>query len=67
MTMTPSEKAETIQTLQRALNIVQQIETATPCCRCDNWTGDNDCSKWGDVPEDVRPGGCPDFVDTVPF
>lgn len=68
--MTPPQKAEKVRALERALEVMRAMPTATPCSKCDLLSKDETglCTFWRSVvPPDHRASGCENWVELVPF
>lgn len=67
LTITPNKKEEMLATLHRAVSIVEQLQTVTPCSLCD-YDENGFCHKWGErPPEEFRAKGCPEWIEAIPF
>lgn len=67
MNFTPTAKQRAIETLNRALAIVNALPATTPCSGCGQFE-DGFCHHWkAKVPVDAQADGCEQWEEEIPF
>jgi len=66
MILTPLQQKDQIDTLKRAIQILEGIPTSTPCGVCVEFSGGYCNRHQAHVPDDFQAKGCADFCE-VPF
>ena len=66
MTLTPLQKQDQIDVLQRALLVLESLPTSTPCAACVEFSAGYCSRHKAHVPPDFQAQGCGDFCE-IPF